>query len=97
MIRPASRDLILRLPKRRGFKNKALGLKPAALNLGDLKDMSGTVNRKTIVQSGIVKLRRGQELKILGGGELKKPLVFEGLKVSGRAKIKIEKAGGKVQ
>lgn len=97
VIRPAQRDLILRLPKRRGFKNKPLSPRPVAVNLGDLKDMSGVVSRKTLVESGIIKLGRGQELKILSNGELSKPLVFEGLKVSERAKMKIEKAGGKVQ
>ncbi|RMD60235.1 ribosomal protein L15 family protein, partial [Candidatus Parcubacteria bacterium] len=35
-IRPASRDLILRIPKRRGVKNKPLGEKPVVINLADL-------------------------------------------------------------
>ena len=36
-IRPAEQDLIIRIPKRRGFKNKPLGLKPLIINIGELE------------------------------------------------------------
>jgi large subunit ribosomal protein L15 len=35
-LRPAVRDLIIRLPKRRGFANKAKSVKPIIFNLRDL-------------------------------------------------------------
>ena len=86
-IRPAERDLLIRLPKLRGYRNKSIKEKQKVLNLSDLANSQDTVfNKKNL---GLV--------KILGGGELKKPIIIEGLPVSKSAKIKIEKAGGTVK
>ena len=79
-IRPAERDLLIRLPKLRGYRNKSIKEKQKVLNLSDLANSQDTVfNKKNL---GLV--------KILGGGELKKPIIIEGLPVSKSAKIKIE-------
>lgn len=87
-IRPAARDLLIRLPKLRGYKNKPLFLKQPIINAGDLeKRVSGNlVNKETL-----------GKVKILGNGEVKKAFTVEGLKVSKSAKLKIEKAGGTVK
>ncbi|MDO8430154.1 MAG: uL15 family ribosomal protein [bacterium] len=86
-IRPAERDLLIRLPKLRGYRNKSIKEKSGVLNLSDLANSKDTIfNKKNL---GLV--------KILGGGELKKPITIEGLPVSKSAKIKIEKAGGTVK
>lgn len=86
-IRPAERDLLIRIPKLRGYKNKPLLEKPLALNVGDLENISETsLNRKNL-----------GNVKILGGGEVKKALTVEGLPVSKTAKEKIERAGGSVK
>jgi large subunit ribosomal protein L15 len=86
-IRPAERDLLIRIPKLRGYKNKPLKKKPMALNVGDLEKLSETnLNLKTL-----------GNVKILGGGEIKKAVTVDGLPVSKAAKEKIEKAGGSVK
>lgn len=86
-IRPAIRDLLIRLPKLRGYKNKPIKEKPRVLNLADLEKFpQALLSRKEL-----------GEVKILGGGEIKKAVTIEGLPVSKQAKAKIEKAGGKVK
>lgn len=87
-IRPAIRDLLVRLPKLRGYKNKPLFLKSPVVNVGDLEKLvsGGAVNRETL-----------GKVKILGNGEVKKAFTVEGLKISKSARVKIEKAGGTVK
>lgn len=85
-IRPAERELYSRLPKFRGFKNKPVSEKKAVLNIGDLSSSSESI----FTQDNLGKV------KILGMGELKRPVTVKGLPVSESAKKKIEKAGGKV-
>lgn len=91
-IRPAQRDYLQRLPKRRGYRNKSLkekrGLKPMVINVGDLEKMiMGNVIDKAVLPN----------TKILGDGELKKAYIVKGMQVSESAKKKIEAAGGKVE
>lgn len=83
-IRPAKRDLLIRLPKLRGYKNKPISKKLRAVNVGDLGKMAGTEFNKNNL--GLV--------KILGKGELAKAVTVQGLAVSKKARLKIEKAGG---
>lgn len=86
VIRPAERDLLIRLPKLRGYRNKSINAKARAINVGELETMKGTeFSLKTL-----------GNVKILGEGELKKAVTVQGLPVSKSAKEKIEKAGGKV-
>ncbi len=86
-IRPAERDFIQRLPKLRGIKNKPRP-KLDVINVEDLEKYSnnGVVNEKIL----------GKKVKVLGNGEIKKPITVEGLPVSLSAKGKIEAAGGRV-
>jgi large subunit ribosomal protein L15 len=86
-IRPAGRDLLIRLPKLRGYKNKSIKEKPRALNLGDLAKFSETIFTKENLGN----------VKILGNGELQKSVIIRGLPLSKNARQKIEKAGGKVE
>ncbi len=98
-MRPAERDLIIRIPKKRGFKNKPLGPKPIILKLSDLEkefENNQTINKKVLLEKGIIK-NLGQGVKILDGGDLKKSFEIEGLKVSKKAEEKIKSAGGKVK
>ncbi|MCL5004452.1 MAG: 50S ribosomal protein L15 [Patescibacteria group bacterium] len=96
-IKPAEREMIQRLPKLRGIKNKPLKERAVAVNLGDLekKIAAGLVNREALMKAGLIR-KSDKEVKILGNGELKKSLQFQGLKISKSAKQKIEAAGGKV-
>ncbi|HUZ93090.1 MAG TPA: uL15 family ribosomal protein [Candidatus Paceibacterota bacterium] len=103
-IRPAERDLIIRLPKRRGFANKEKRAKPSIFNLGELSlALKAHANAKSIVldveflrKEKILPLHFKGEVKLLGDGEITMPLEVKGIKVSKSAKEKIEKAGGKI-
>ncbi len=96
-IRPAERDLIQRLPKLRGFKNKPLHKKPAVINLGDLEKFSGTaVTAQELHKQGFVGVIK-HGVKILGGGTAKTSLNFFGVSVSASARKKIEEAGGRIE
>lgn len=86
-IRPAQRDLLIRFPKLRGFGNKPLSHDMDVLNLSDLQESKETTFSKKTVG----------DVKILGGGELKKAVTVDGLKVSKSARAMIEKAGGQVK
>lgn len=104
-LRPAERDLILRLPKMRGFANAPKSDKAAIFNLSELsaaltsfvqgKD-AVELNHELLKVAGLLKKSFHGEIKLLGGGELAIPLNVKGMKVSKSAKAKIEKAGGTV-
>ncbi|MEM9336439.1 MAG: 50S ribosomal protein L15 [Patescibacteria group bacterium] len=105
--RPEMRELIKKLPKLRGHGiNRAKTVNaervlPVAVNLSTLEaafTAGDTVSPKTLVAKGVVAARRKKApaVKILGNGELTKKLTIEGCTISGAAKEKVEKAGGKV-
>src|SRR3989344_1847124 len=73
-IRPALRELIQRLPKLRGHKNKPKSDKLDVLNVNDLEKraLNGVISKETL----------GGKFKILGGGEIKKAVTVNGLPVS---------------
>jgi large subunit ribosomal protein L15 len=85
-----------RLPKR-GFKNR-LRIAYAVINLGDIGKLEDidTVTPETLIERGIVKdLKDG--IKILGDGELKRPLTIKADAFSASALTKISAAGGKAE
>lgn len=84
------------LPKRRGFislhaKNVAISLK----QISDKFNAGQTVNPKELSNRGMIR-SADQDVKILGEGEITKAITFEKVFVSESAKLKIEKAGGKI-
>jgi large subunit ribosomal protein L15 len=104
--RPEWRDIIKKLPKRRGYgKNRADTAVPKgaqrAINLDALsktfKD-NDVVSMTTLMRSGLVSRSAGKvpSVKILGNGELTKKLKIEGIALSASAKEAIEKKGGTV-
>lgn len=100
-IMPAIREILKKLPKRRGYSQKSIVGKPSVINIEALEKgfASGdAVNPKTLLERGMVRSRKGTLplVKILGGGEITKKFVISGCTVSGSAKEKIEKAGGTV-
>ncbi|KKW16408.1 MAG: 50S ribosomal protein L15 [Parcubacteria group bacterium GW2011_GWA1_50_14] len=95
VIRPAQRDLILRIPKKRGFRNKPFSEKARAVSLSELSAIQGPITAESIARAGLS--RRGQRVKILGNGTITKPVEVRGVSVSESAKLKIEKAGGSVR
>ncbi len=86
-----------RLPKR-GFNNAAFKTVYGVVNLDSLeKNFSAgdSVNEAVLRKIGLVK-GRFDGVKILGRGEITKALTIEVDEVSETARVKIEKAGGKV-
>ena len=83
--------LARRVPKF-GFTNAPFKTVYEIVNLSRLKDLEGEVTPELLVQKGWV--RKGQKIKILGQGEISKPLQVKAHKFSKKAKELIEKAGG---
>lgn len=95
-IRAAERDLIQRLPKLRGFKNKARE-GAQVINLNQLEKMKEIeITLEVLKAHHLVSKKYTGAVKVLGGGELTRELTVKGLRASASAKAKIEKAGGKV-
>jgi large subunit ribosomal protein L15 len=85
-----------RLPKR-GFKS-IFKIEFAIVNLKDLNKIEGVdvITPEILIEKGIVKkIKDG--VKILGGGELQKPLTIKADAFSASASAKITAAGGKVE
>jgi large subunit ribosomal protein L15 len=101
-VRPEMRDLIKRIPKRRGYAFKGFGEKPVIVNVGDLNTVfsnGSLVDPKTLVFVGLAEVFAGKnpKIKILAGGEIDKKIIVSKCLVSAEAKTKIEKAGGQVK
>ena len=82
--------LIRRVPKR-GFTN-IFKVEYAVVNLSQLADFEGDVTPEVLVERGLV--RSGRKVKVLGDGEIGKPLRVTADKFSKSARAKIEAAGG---
>lgn len=101
--RPEMRDIIKKLPKRRGYgKNRGRTVVPrlhaAAVTLGklDAAFASGAeVSLKTLVAANVV-ARSTKSVKIVSTGEITKKIAIKGCSVSASAKAAVEKAGGTV-
>src|SRR3989338_182275 len=94
-IRPALRDIIKKIPKKRGFKFKSFRPKPVVLNLSLLDKHfkeGDTVSPEILVKRGLVGMIKGRmpKVKILGGGELKKKLVFKDVEFSKSVEAKLK-------
>jgi large subunit ribosomal protein L15 len=84
-----------RLPKR-GFTN-IFKKQYALINIGRLEKMEGdTFSVDSLMASGIIK-KLGEGLKVLGTGELTRPITVQAHLFSASAKQKIEAAGGKAE
>ncbi len=104
-IRPAERDLILHLPKRRGFRNKPKTDPSRVINLGDLaaslKSLAkGSVpvelTHEFLKTAGFIGKNFKGTVKILGNGDIAAAVSVKGIEVSAGARAKIEKAGGTI-
>ena len=106
-IRPEVRDLIKKIPKRRGHgKNRARTVKTnriavSAVNLAALEAMykaGETVSPASLLARDLVRRAKGRApiVKILGTGELKKALVIKGCSLSAVARAAIIKCGGTI-
>ena len=96
-IKPATREILSRLPKLRGVKFRTLKPKVKIINLGDLeRKLEGDIiDRRVLIESGLIK-KSDEEIKILSEGELTRAFKVSGFKVSKKAREKIEKVGGRI-
>jgi len=92
------RSVLRRIPKKRGFKSAHPKYEVVNLDKVGQSFASGEkVNVQTLQKKGIIgKINKKRGVKVLGRGELKKKLVFEGLVLSVSVQEKIKKAGGKI-
>lgn len=90
--------LAMRLPKLPGFRNpNRVEYAPVNVSRLDLKFEAGAVvDHQALVDAGIIK-NVDMLVKVLGDGEITKPLTVKVDKVSASAAAKIEAAGGKVE
>jgi len=87
--------LYRKLPHR-GFNNANFRTEIAVVNVGDLASLDASVTEIDATALAAAGIIRGGEtsVKVLGDGELKRPLKVTAAKFSGSAKAKIEQAGG---
>ncbi len=104
-IRPAWRDIIKKLPKRRGYgKNRGRTVDSTrpdaiALPLARLEavfDTGAEVSAATLAEKGIQSGRKRRPFKIVGS-EVGKKFSVNGVPASASARAAIEKAGGSVK
>ncbi len=106
-IRPEVRDLIKKIPKRRGHgKNRSRTVRTnriavSAVNLAALEAsyVAGeTVSPASLLARGLVRRAKGRApvVKILGTGECKKALVIKDCTISVTARAAILAAGGRM-
>lgn len=106
-IRPAMRDIIKKLPKRRGFgKNRGRTVNPRRLNaipvslalIAERFQDGAEINPGALREKGLIR-RRGpiRPIKIVGSGAIGKKLSIKGIFASESARTAIEKAGGSLQ
>lgn len=95
--------LYMRLPKQRGTSKSSRPWAPfrkdfAIVNVGDLHrfDPDIPITPELLVESGLVRRTR-HGVRILGKGEVVKPLTVRAQHVSEGARAKIESAGGTVE
>ncbi|TSC86192.1 MAG: large subunit ribosomal protein L15 [Parcubacteria group bacterium Gr01-1014_8] len=105
--RPEWRDIIKKLPKRRGYgKNRGRTVvsdrqRAVIISLEQLErafDAGAEVTPKTLKTHDLLSERsvKFPFVKIVGGGTLSKKLSFKDCAVTASAKVAIEKAGGTV-
>jgi large subunit ribosomal protein L15 len=84
--------LMQRIPKLRGFTNP-FRIDYTPVNLGALQALEGdTIDVAALVANGLA--RKGDLVKILGGGELSRPVTVEAHAFSKSAEAAIAAAGG---
>ena len=87
-----------RLPKV-GFNNSVFATVYSTIKVSDLErcfEANAVVDEAALVAAGLVK-KTNDGIKVLGNGELTKPLTVELAAFTASAKEKIEKAGGKAE
>lgn len=100
--RPEEREIIKRLPKKRGYRFKSFQERPILVNLAMLENnfaSDDVITPKILFKKGLVfkKENKIPSVKILGNGEITKKLNITECSFSQSAKEKIEKSGGTIK
>ncbi len=105
-IRPQLRDILKKIPKRRGSgkSSRQVNLhkrKLAVINLGSLEanfELGETITPFILVRRGLVRQISGRvpNVKVLGGGSITKPMIIKNCAVSNQARAMLEKVGGRI-
>lgn len=99
-IRPEIRDLIKKLPKKRGYRLTSVAVPVQEVNLKNLEKSfaAGTViTPKLLVEKGLIGRVAALRVKVLADGEITKAITISGCAVSASAKAKIEAVGGSIK
>lgn len=102
-LRPAVRDLITRVSKRRGFRNKPKSAKPLNFNLSTLQRQAqimgkdAKINRVVLMELGLISSSYTGRIRVLGSGLISVPVAVDGLEVTKGAEAAIVRAGGSVK
>jgi large subunit ribosomal protein L15 len=90
--------LIRKIPMR-GFNNKNFRKNYSCINVGELEcfEANTVITEELLYETRFVGKRAPYGLKVLGDGELTKPLTIKASKVTKQAREKIEKVGGKIE
>lgn len=100
-IRPEIRDMIKKLPKKRGYRFQSIKDKPAIVNLSEIETFfkaGDVVSPTTLLEKNIIHRTGGKVpvVKILNRGVLTKKVTFSKCNVSTNGKLAIEKVGGTI-
>lgn len=106
-IRPEARDMLKKLPKRRGYgRNRSRTVRGerlvfAAVNLSALErafSAGETVSPATLLAKGLVRRHKGRAraVKILGTGEVTKALLVHNCTLSKSARAALMRAGATI-
>lgn len=97
-IRPEIRDVIKKLPKKRGYRFASFMEKPVVVKLDVLENKFNNNDKITpavLLKKGIIKKQKGKlpAIKLLDG-KITKKFLISNVKISKKAAEKIIKAGG---
>ena len=100
-MRPEMRDIIKKLPKKRGYRFSSIKEKPELVNLSVLEsnfNENDKITPTALLEKKIIRKKKGKmpAVKLLGTGNITKKLLVSECQISGAAKEKIEKAGGSI-
>lgn len=96
-IRPQFRDILKKIPKKKGYRVRVLKKNIPVVNISDLEkkfENNAEISPKILMQKGLIS--GNLEVKILGSGEVKKNFVFKDCTFSKKAEEALSKSGSKI-
>jgi large subunit ribosomal protein L15 len=89
--------IIQRFPRKRGFTN-IFKIEYSIVNIGSLNvfEANAEIGPENMMKAGLIKTLN-KPVKVLGNGEIDRPLIIKVSKFSNSAEKKISAAGGKIE